>query len=348
MAIRKAVQALEGYVPGEQPDDADVLKLNTNENPYPPSPKVFEAMAGITVDGLRTYPPPAAGELRGEIARAHRVEPDQVLVCNGSDEGLALCTRAFCEVGGRVGTLSPSYSLYPVLNAIAELETVRFPLEEDFTWNCPDLVEVDLFFLTRPNAPSGMAQPLDEVRRLAERCSGVVVVDEAYGDFADETADSLLGAYDNVILSRSFSKSHSLAGIRMGYLVGPAPLIRALYKIKDSYNTDALAQRMALGAFRDREWMRTNAAAIRGTRARVARALAERGFRVVPSEANFLFARVPEGRDAAGIFQTLRDRKVFVRHFPDGCTADFLRVTIGTDAQMDRFLLELDRALGED
>lgn len=347
MMIRKAVEQLEAYVPGEQPGDPEVLKLNTNENPYPPSPGVFEALAGVTVDGLRTYPPPAARELRHEIARFHGVSPAQVLVCNGSDEGLALCTRAFCETGGRVGALQPSYSLYPVLNAIAELETVWFPLREDFTWSCPDVVEVDLFFLTRPNAPTGMAQPLEEVRRLADRCSGVVLVDEAYGDFAEETAESLLQAHDNLLLSRSFSKSYSLAGIRMGYLVGPVRLIEALYKIKDSYNTDRLAQGMALAAIRDAAWMRTNVAAIRGSRARVARELAGRGFQVLPSEANFLFARVPEGRDAAELFRTLRDRKVFVRHFPGERTGEFLRITIGTEAQMDRFLLEVDRALGE-
>ena len=347
MAVRKALEALEAYVPGEQPDNPGVLKLNTNENPHPPSPRVFEAMAGITVDDLRKYPRPAAAALCQAIAKIHGVSPAQVLVCNGSDEGLALCTRAFCEPRGRVGYLKPSYSLYPVLSAIAELETVEFPLAEDFTWTCPDLVETDLFFLTRPNAPTGMAQPLDEVRRLAERCSGVVVVDEAYGDFADETAEALVGRHDNLLISRSFSKSYSLAGIRMGYLVGPLPLIQALYKIKDSYNTDVLAQRMALAAVQDRDWMRTNVMAVRGTRGRVARALDGRGFQVLPSEANFLFARVPAGKSAEAIFLALRDRQVFVRYFPGERTGGFLRITIGTDAQMDRFLEALDSLLQE-
>jgi histidinol-phosphate aminotransferase len=247
-----------------------------------------------------------------------------------------------------VGYLEPSYSLYPVLSAIAELETTTYPLEEDFQWHCPDMVDVDLFFLTRPNAPTGMSQPLEEVRRLAGRCSGIVVVDEAYGDFASDTAEALVAEFDNVLISRSFSKSYSLAGIRMGYLLGPEPLIQALYKIKDSYNTDVLAQRIAAAAVEDRAWMLDNVRLIQGVRHRTTQALELRGFRVLPSEANFVFAQVPAGRDAEQVFTALRERNVFIRYFPGERTGRYLRITIGTDKEMDRFFEALDEVLGEE
>jgi len=343
--IRGSVRKLHAYVPGEQPEGAEVLKLNTNENPYPPSPKVFEALGGVSGDLLRRYPQPTAKDLCAAIADLHGVGPKNVLVCNGSDEGLALCTRAFCEHGGRVGWVTPSYSLYPVLTDIAELTQVTYPLSDDFTWEVPEALDVDLFFLTQPNAPTSLALPLEKIALAADRCSGVVVVDEAYVDFAEFSALPLLQEKDNLLISRTFSKSYSLAGLRTGYLLGPEDLIGALYKIKDSYNTDVLAQKAALAAVRDQGWMRTNADLVKGTRAAAARELARRGFEVLPSQTNFLFAKVPEGRDAAAVFGALRERQVFVRYFPGAPTADYLRITVGTDAQMDRFFEELDRVL---
>jgi histidinol-phosphate aminotransferase len=342
MPIRKALESLHAYTPGEQPEGKDILKLNTNENPYPPSPKVFEALGNVTSDDLRKYPHPTGAPLCRAIADLHGVNPEQVLVSNGSDEGLALCTRAFCEKGGRVGYLSPSYSLYPVLSAIAELEQVHYPLDAAFSWRCPEIVDVDLFFLTQPNAPTGMALPMSQIRTLLEHCPGVVLVDEAYVDFAEESAVGLLKAYDNLIISRTFSKSYSLAGIRMGYLMGARPLMEALYKIKDSYNTDVLSQRIALAAVKDQACMTSNVTAIRGTRHQVTRELARRGFKVLASQTNFLFAKVPEGLSAQDLFEALKTRQVFIRYFPGEVTGDYLRITIGSDPQMDRFLSELD------
>ena len=343
--LRPAVAAMHAYVPGEQPEGDRVLKLNTNENPYPPSPKVFDALGSLSADDLRRYPQPTARKLRAAIAALHQVDPAQVFVGNGSDEVLALMTRAFAPAGGRVGFLSPSYSLYPVLAEIAELQTVTWPLAEDFTWAVPASLDVDLFFLTQPNAPTSLALPLAEVRNAARACRGVFVVDEAYADFAEETAVALLAEFPNVMISRSFSKSYSLAGLRVGYALGPAPLIAALDTIKDSYNLDVLAQRMALAAVEDQAWMLQNVTAVRGTRAAVAQALTRRGFAVLPSQTNFVFARVSEGQSAAAIYAALRDRQVFVRYFPGPATGDWLRITIGTDAQMDRFLAELDALL---
>jgi histidinol-phosphate aminotransferase len=329
-------------VPGEQPSGSDILKLNTNENAYPPSPKVFEALGNLSFDDLRRYPQPTGKDLCQAIAKLHKLNSNQVLVTNGSDEALALCTRAFCEHGGRVGYMKPSYSLYPVLSDIAELVRVEFPLKEDFTWTVPENLDVDFFFLTQPNAPTSLTLPASEIEKLIQSCPGGVLIDEAYVDFADETMLPLLKKYDNLMISRSFSKGYSLAGIRLGYLLGSPKWMEALYKIKDSYNTDIFAQRVGLAAVKDQAWMQQNTVATRGTRKRVSKELCKRGFSVLPSQTNFLFAKVPEGQDAQRIFEALRDRQVFIRYFPGELTGKHLRITIGTDEQMDRFLHELD------
>lgn len=342
MPIRSSIRNLKAYVPGEQPSSKGVLKLNTNENPYPPSPRVMEALREITPDTLRKYPDPSGRALREALADHHGLTPEHFLVVNGSDEGLALCTRCFCEHGGTVGYIKPSYSLYPVLAEIAELNKVELPLNPDFTWTVPDKVDVDLFFLTRPNAPTSLSLPLAEVDLLLERAIGVVVVDEAYAAFADDNLMSRAGELPNLLVSRTFSKSHSLAGLRVGYLAGPVDLIAALHKIRDSYNLDALAQRLASAAIADTAYTQTVVKDIRATRQQTAEALQARGFEVLDSATNFLFARVPSGVDAETLFNQLKARQVYVRYFPGAITGDFLRITIGTPEQMDRFLQELD------
>lgn len=345
MTIRASIHDLHAYVPGEQPTSSDILKLNTNENPYPPSPKVLKALAGISLEDLRKYPDPSGRGLREALARVHGLEPENFIVVNGSDEGLALCTRAFCEHGGRVGYLQPSYSLYPVLAEIAEHQRVEFPLRDDFQWEVPEKVEADLFFLTRPNAPTSLSLPRSQVELLLERCPGTVLVDEAYGAFAEDQMMDRAGEVPNLLVSRTFSKSHSLAGMRVGYLAGPPDLIRALHKIRDSYNLDAVAQRLAAAALLDADYTAEVVARIQNTRDRITAALRQRGFQVLPSQTNFLFARVPAGQDAQELFDALTRREVYIRYFPGKQTGDFLRITMGTDAQMDRFLLELDRLI---
>ena len=339
--VRKSVQDLHPYVPGEQPNAADVLKLNTNENPYPPSPRVFEAIGECGPDSLRKYPHPTAAPLCAAIAKLHGLSVEQVLVGNGSDELLALCTRAFLENDGRIGYMEPSYSLYPILSDIADVRKIDFPLEADFTWKVPNTLDVDFFFLTRPNAPTSLSLPLEDVRELCRRVAGVVLVDEAYADFADDDAVALLKEFDNLLISRTFSKSYSLAGVRLGYVLGAPALVAALYKIKDSYNTDVFAQRIGKAAVEDQAWMKSSTTAIRGTRTAVTRELAARGYTVRPSQANFVFARPPQG-DAERIFMGLRDAKVFIRYFPGPLTGAYLRITIGTDDEMTRFFKVLD------
>lgn len=345
MAIRTSIHALHAYVPGEQPQGPNVVKLNTNENPYPPSPKALAALAGLSSEALRKYPEPSGWALREALAEVHGLTPENFIVVNGSDEGLTLCTRCFCEHEGTVGYMAPSYSLYPVLSEIAELRQTPYPLNNDFTWTVPDEIPEDLFFLTRPNAPTSMSLPREEVLTLLGRAKGVVVVDEAYVAFAADSLMDKVGEISNLLVSRTFSKSHGLAGMRVGYLAGPVDLIDALHKIRDSYNLDAVAQVVAREAILDQTYTRQVVENILATRDRVVAELMDRGFQVLPSDTNFLFAKVPEGADAQGLFDALKAKQVFVRYFPGETTGSYLRITIGTDEEMDHFLSELDACL---
>lgn len=333
--IRKAVEAMHGYVPGEQPTDPEILKLNTNENPYPPSPAVTEALMGQG-DAFRKYPDPVCMDLRRAIAERHEVSVQQVIVGNGSDETLALCTRAFVEPSGSIGWLDPSYSLYPILADIQDVVTKPIALTDDFRWAVPEDYRADLFFLTNPNAPTGLMVPKDTLRDFIRRHDGVVVVDEAYADFAPWSCMDLVGEFDNLIVMRTFSKSYSLAALRAGYAVGARPLVDALYKIKDSYNMNLLTQLAAAAAVRDDAWMRSNAEKIMATRERVATVLRARGWTLEDSHTNFLWAIPPEPADQ--VFAALREKKIVVRYFPGERTGQYLRITVGTDEQMDRFL----------
>lgn len=342
--ICKNVQALTAYTPGEQPDDPDVIKLNTNENPYPPSPKVAEALKAFDPTRLRLYPDPVCMALRRRLAEIHGCMVKQVFVGNGSDEILALCTRAFVENDGSVGYFVPSYSLYPVLTDIRGVEKRPVALDAAFTWQMPEGYEASLFFITNPNAPTSLMHDKATVAAFCRNARGVVVVDEAYGDFADETCMDLALAAENTntLVMRTFSKSFSLAGLRFGYVIGPAVLIGALYKIKDSYNMDMLSQMVGLAALSDLPHMQANVQRIRATRARLTDALRTRGWTVCDSQTNFLFARPPNG-DAAEVFAALKAAKIFVRYFPGPDTGEYLRITVGTEEQTDRLLEQLDR-----
>lgn len=343
MRIRESVMRLEAYVPGEQPKSRNVVKLNTNENPYPPSPKCAEVLAGFDLDRLRRYPDPEFALLRAEIARQNATTPDRVFVGNGSDEVLSLIARAFVEDDEEIGSLDPSYSLYKTLAAIRNVK---------WTGETPSRVSdvppsVSLFLWTNPNAPTGEFADPRSIAAFARRFPGVVVVDEAYADFARGNCMSLATAprNRNVVVMRTFSKSYSLAGLRVGYCVGPADLIEALYKVKDSYNVDAVAQAVALAALKDRAYHRKTVAKVVRTRKAFAKALAKRGWDVLPSESNFVFAKPPAPAKAADVFAALRERSIFVRYFPGPLTGDRLRITIGTDEQMETLLSALDAIL---
>ena len=334
MRIARHVRKLEEYVPGEQPRAKSVVKLNTNENPYPPSPKCRAALRAFDYARLRRYPDPNCSELCAEIARLNGTTPERVFVGNGSDEILALAAKCFVEDDESIGSLDPSYSLYKTLAAIRNVK-----------WTGLDVTtSTSLFLLTNPNAPTGEFREPSEIAAFAKKFRGVVIVDEAYGDFARANCMSLATAEANrnLIAMRTFSKSYSLAGLRVGYCVGPRDLIRAMYKVKDSYNVDALAQTVALAAIRDQDWMRKNAAKVIRSRTRLSAALEKRGWDVLPSEANFVFARPPATAKAADIFARLRERNIFVRYFPGPKTGDRLRVTVGTEPEMKTLLKALD------
>ncbi|MBP7275317.1 MAG: aminotransferase class I/II-fold pyridoxal phosphate-dependent enzyme, partial [Kiritimatiellae bacterium] len=249
--IRESVLRMKGYTPGEQPADPGIVKLNTNENPYPPSPAVGDALRRLDPAALGRYPDPVCRRLRKRIASMHGLTPERIFVGNGSDEVLALCVRAFVRrPGGTVGSFEPSYSLYPVLAAIEDVPWEASPLGPEYEWQPPRNAP-GVFFLTHPNAPTGMVYPRERIEEFCRAFPGVVVVDEAYVDFADAHLMDLIHTHPNVLVARTLSKSYSLAGLRVGYLAGAEDLIAALYKIKDSYNVDRLAQEIAYVALGD-------------------------------------------------------------------------------------------------
>ena len=340
--IAKNVAELQAYTPGEQPQDTGIIKLNTNENPYPPSPQVAAALSVFPAERLRLYPEPRNIVLRRRLAEMHGCREDQVFVGNGSDEILALATRAFVENDGTIGYFEPSYSLYAVLADIRGVEKRPVELGPDFAWRMPEDYRAALFLLTTPNAPTAIQYDRASVIAFCRRFDGVVLLDEAYVDFArDNFLDLALAPGNaNTLVMRTLSKSFSLAGLRLGYAVGPTALIGTLQKIKDSYNLDMLSQAVALAALSDPEHMRANVGRIQATRERLRQALTVAGWRVLPSETNFLFARPPDG-NAQAVFDRLRDRKIFVRYFAGRRTGEFLRITIGTDAEIDALLAAL-------
>ena len=341
MPVKKSVQKLEPYVPGEQPQARDVVKLNTNENPYPPSPACAKALEGFDLDRLRRYPDPEFCELRAALAKMCGAKAENIFVGNGSDEILSLAAKAFVEDDEAIGSLDPSYSLYKTLAAIRDVEWKGFGLKPSAAAVPRD---VALFLWTNPNAPTGEFAEPETIAAFARRFKGVVIVDEAYADFARGDCLGLATAprNRNVIVMRTFSKSFSLAGLRVGWCVGPRPLIEALYKVKDSYNVDAVAQAVACAAIEDRAWMEKNTAKIKATRSRLTDALRAMGWDVPESGSNFVFAR-PARRAAAEIFDSLRRENIYVRYFPGERTGDRLRITVGTDEETDRLLAALAR-----
>ncbi|MBQ3289477.1 MAG: histidinol-phosphate transaminase [Kiritimatiellae bacterium] len=349
MRITRSVRRLEAYTPGEQPASRRVVKLNTNENPYPPSPACAEVLRRFDLDRLRRYPDPVFSELRSALAAMCGTTPERIFVGNGSDEVLSVAAKTFVEDDEAIGSLDPSYSLYKTLAAIRDVKWVGVPPPADAA-DAPSLApklasrNVSLFLWTNPNAPTGAFAEPETVAAFAKAFPGVVIVDEAYADFAHTNCMRLAteATNRNVIVMRTFSKSYSLAGLRVGWCVGPADLIAAMYKVKDSYNVDAIAQAVALAAVRDQAWMRANVAKVVKTRTRFIHALESRGWDVIPSESNFVFAKPPAPAKAATIFEELRARNIFVRYFKGPKTGDRLRITIGTDRQMKALLAALD------
>jgi histidinol-phosphate aminotransferase len=329
-------------VPGEQPEAGRrVIKLNTNENPYPPSPRVLEALAAAADARVRLYPDPEACALRKRAAVVYGVPADHILAGNGSDELLALLLRATVEPGDRVAFPVPTYSLYATLVAVQGGEAVCPPWPEDFSLpGALAAARARVTFLCNPNSPSGTVVPPAEVEALARAVAGVLVVDEAYADFSETNALGLVGRHANVLVLRTMSKSYSLAGLRVGLAFGHPELLAGLRTVKDSYNLNRISQAGAVAALEDVGGMRANVARVRATRARLTAGLERLGFAVLPSQANFVLAR-RQGVDQGPVAAALAARDILVRHFAVPELADALRITVGTDDEVEMLLAAL-------
>jgi len=340
------VHGLTPYVPGEQPRLANLVKLNTNENPYGPSPRVLDAVRAEAADTLRLYPDPNSDRLRAGIAAYHGLMADQVFVGNGSDEVLAHAFLALLDHELPILFPDITYSFYPVYCRLYEIAYRQIPLTESFEISVDDyLTPNGGVIFPNPNAPTGRLLALAEIEQLlAGNPESVVVIDEAYTDFGGESAVSLVARYPQLLVIRTLSKSHALAGLRVGYAVGQAHLIEALNRVKDSFNSyplDRLAQAGALASIEDHAHFEALCAKVVASRTRLEIAMADIGFEVLPSAANFIFARHP-AHDGAELAASLRERSIIVRHFKSPARiAPFLRITIGTDAQCDALLAAL-------
>ena len=346
--LRKAVASLEGYVPGEQPHNGDTIKLNTNENPYPPSPRVLSAVRRGANASLRLYPEPMGDHVRSVAAQVYGLPPENILVGNGSDELLSILARCFVGPGERVVYPVPTYTLYDTLIAIQEGEKVAVDYPPDFA--LPEAFfaqEGVLTILCNPNSPSGTLVSLQEIERLARQVSGVLVVDEAYIDFADSEAASALPltqSFPHVVVLRSFSKSFSLAGMRIGLAFASREIISAMAKVKDSYNANRLSLIAAHAALQDLPWMKRNVRRIQAGRRKLTRSLARLGFRVCPSQANFVMAR-RDGENLQWLYGELKKRRILVRYFDQPGLRDSLRITVGTPRQNTILLKEMETIL---
>jgi histidinol-phosphate aminotransferase len=333
---------MTGYVPGFQPpDEAGWIKLNTNENPYPPSPKVIEAIRQATGDGLRKYPEPASLEGRQAAADLYGYPVDWVIMANGSDELLNNLIRACAGEGEEIAYLHPSYSYYATLAQVQGAVVKTFRLTEDRQIiGLSGRYSGRLFFLTTPNAPLGLTWSPAEVAALADRCDGLLVVDEAYADFSASNCLDLVKAKQNVVITRTLSKSYSLAGMRLGLAIARPEIIAALDKIRDHYNLDRLAQAAVVAALKDQGYFKECVARICDIRDWFRDELIGLGYTVLPSSANYLFAS-PSDRDGQRVYDALYQRKVLVRYFSDPVLAHGLRISIGTREEMEKTLAML-------
>ena len=322
-----------------------MLKLNTNENPYPPSPAVMRALAELSPEKLRRYPDPLGTEFRRAAANVNGVDPENIMCCNGGDDLLTIVFRAFCDENRPVAYPVPTYSLYPVLAKLQNCDAIEIPFDGEFNLP-PRLAKTGaaLTIFCNPNAPSGSFVSTGELASLAAELSGTLLVDEAYADFADDNCAALVRDFDNLILLRSMSKGYSLAGVRFGYAIGSAGLIAGLMKVKDSYNVDAVALAVATAAIKDQEYFRQTTADVKKARESLVVQLRDLKFKVPTSHANFVLAETGS-RPAKEIYDKLVQRNIFVRYFDLPGLTDKLRITVGTIEQNARLIEALKEIL---
>lgn len=342
------VHRLTPYVPGEQPKIPNLIKLNTNENPYGPSPQVLSAIHDATHDTLRLYPDPQAQDLKTALADYCQLAPENIFVGNGSDEVLAIVFQALLKQDKPLLFPDISYSFYPAYCQLYEIEFQQVPLDEQFNIQLEDYQQPNGgIIFPNPNAPTGKALPLNQIKQLLEHNRhSVVVVDEAYVDFGAESAVALVKNYPNLLVTQTFSKSWALAGLRVGFAVGHPELIESLNRVKDSFNSyplDRLALAGAIAAVKDQKYFHEICQKIIGSREQLTAAMTELGFEVLPSSANFIFARHPQHK-GADLAQALREKALLVRHFNKPRISEFLRITIGTEKD-NQLLIEALRKI---
>lgn len=348
---------MHGYVPGLQKNDSEIIKLNSNENPYPPSPAVFEALEALADDTRsfpQKYPSPTSRALRAGIEDVLKLQPGSVLAGNGSDEVLALLFRGLMDPGQSFVMPDPTYSLYPILARATGLEYETVPVKEDFRIDLDGILRVaesancKVAIMAMPNAPTGIAEDRESLTRFIEGFPGWVVLDEAYSPFSDFSFMQKAGTdFPNLICTCTFSKAWSLAGMRVGWMVAHPDLIAQIDKIRDSYNLNMAAQSCALAAIRDTNWQSENATKIKQSREKLIQDLNSRGFQCIPSAANFVLARVPDGsaEQARHIEDELEKRSILIRYFAHDRITEYLRISVGTPEQMERLLQALDQIL---
>jgi histidinol-phosphate aminotransferase len=341
--FRPSVAAMTGYIPGEQPKPGTpIIKLNTNENPYPPSPQAIAVLRNLDSEWLRRYPDPYANEFRHAVSEVLDVPSDWIIVSNGSDDLLNLVVRACAERDRRVVYPTPTYVLYRTLSEMQPAERVEIPYNAEFHLPIASLVAAKgaVTLIATPNSPSGHSVPLADLRQLAAQVSGVLVIDEAYVDFADSTALPLVQEFEHIIIIRTLSKGYSLAGLRLGFGIAHPNLLSGLFKVKDSYNIDAIACLVGAAAIRDQAYKNECAEKVKASRTKLALDLKQLGFRLWDSQTNFLLIQ-PPNHNAEEIYLSLKSRGILVRYFKQPGLDDKLRITVGTDEQNQLLLQAL-------
>lgn len=338
--FRPAVDAMAGYTPGKQIRGRKIIKLNTNENPYPASPMVQDVLQNVDLNDLRIYPQPMGDDVRDTIAGLFDFKRDNVILGNGSDDILTIAIRSFAGDGESIAVVDPTYSLYKVLAEIQGANTIKIPLDDGFALP-QNLAEkaagAKLLLIPRPNAPTGNVFPMAEMHELCQNFDGMVLIDEAYADFADDNCIDFVKQYSNVIVSRTLSKSYALAGVRFGFGLAQEGVIAGMLKVKDSYNVNFLTQKVADAALKDQKYLGEITEKVCLTRDWLAGKLTELSFEVLDSQTNFLFVAPPDN-DGESYFNYLYENDYLTRYFPGERTARFVRISIGTREEMEALL----------
>ncbi len=344
------VHQLDPYVPGEQPQDKQYIKLNTNENPYPPSPRVLESIQQTTEDAIKRYPDPEARALTQTLANYHQIEPGNVFLGNGSDEVLAHAFHAFFQ-HKPLAYPDICYSFYPVYSQLYQTKTQLIPLNQHFEIQPDDYTKLDMgIIFPNPNAPTSLALTLGNIEKILKSSTHVVIVDEAYIDFGGQSAIELIRQYENLLVIQTFSKSRSLAGLRLGYAIGNTQLIDALNRVKNSFNSypiDSITQASAIASIEDDTYFQQTNTKIIHTRTISTQALQALGFDVLPSSTNFIMAKHP-AHNAGQLYLQLKEKGILVRYFNKPRINEYIRITIGTDEEMQHLVDELSTQIGVD